>query len=325
MKLLETLKLLKNNNIKPKDLNSLINYTISTAFSFLKIKKAHKCFNLSDDLQTLEDIASEAIVQLFVKNENGELGIIKSYNQWRKPLESEADAQFFINKIVSSRVEQTIPLKLKERDPFFGKILNTIAFITRKGDYKKISYLGTIFIVRSNQNEFVNLDIISAEDFDKLPIKLFLNKQKELIEGILCYLNENTQYFPAIPLNRLAKKIKYVMLSEYSTATSTPQHISSNLYVKEIYEDCLGQIKSTITNKYVKTKKLSHFEGDAIAKSFETIISDFQNGGMHSGLFSYIKEEIPELTNEEFYSKYHGIVNYLLKKIKKDLLEKWNY
>jgi len=325
MKLLETLESLKNNNLQPKELNSLINYAISTAFSFLKIKNSYKIFNLTNDVETLEDIASEAIVQLFVKNENGQLGIIKSYNQWRKPMETEADAQFFINKIVSSRVEQTIPLKLKERDPFFGKILNTIAVIIRKGDYKKISYLGSIFIVRSNQNEFVNLNIISAKDFENLPIKLFLNKQKELIEGILSYFEENTQYFPAIPLNRLAKKIKHVMLSEYSTATSTPQHISGNLYVKEIFEDCLEQIKSTIINKYVKTKKLSHFEGDAITKSFETIITDFQNGGMHSGLFSYIKEQIPELTNDDFYAKYHGIVNYLLKKTKKNLLEKWNY
>ena len=49
-----------------------------------------------------------------------------------------------------------------------------------------------------------------------------------------------------------------------------------------------------------------------------------KNGGMSEGLFGYLKTEMKELSNEEFYKNYHGIMNYLLKDFKKDVTEKLN-
>ncbi len=325
MNLLESLKLLQNDNLPQKEFNSLINYSISTALSFLNIKQSYKYFNLTDDVLSLSDIASEAIVPLFVKSGNGKLGIVNSFEQRLKPITNETEATFFIHKIVMSRVEQTIPIKLKERDPFFGKILSSVSTTLRDGEFLKISYLGTAYITYSKKNNLTNKNIIPYYEFGQLPTKLFLLKHKKLVKSVLNYLDEKTEYFPAIPLNRFIKKIKTVLLSELPSASTSTQNIPETLFVKEMLASGLEQIRNDILTKYVKTKKLTGVEGNAITKSFEIIVRDLQNGGMHSGLFSYVKEQIPELSSDDFYSKYHGIVKYLLDTMRNDILKRWNY
>ena len=325
MEILKKLKLLRNNNLPQKEFNSLINFAISTALSFLKIKRSYKYFNLTDDVQSLSDIASEAIVPLFVKAENGKLGIINSYEHWLKPINKEADAAFFVYKIVISRVEQTIPIKLKEQDPFFGKILNTVSTTLRSDEFTRVSYLGTNYITYLNNKNLMNRNIIPNDEFDRLPLQLFLQRQKKLVQGVLSFIEKKTEYFPAIPLNHFIKKIKNVLLSDFPTISTASQHTSDALFIKDMFNKCLSQIKNDILTKYVNTNKLTLTEGNAITKSFEIIITDLQNGGMHGGLFSYVKEQIPELDSDEFYTKYHGIVNHLLRILKKYLLERMNY
>jgi hypothetical protein len=69
---------------------------------------------------TIENIAADAIAPLFSCNGTDNIiGIKKSLEQWEKPIENEAGADFFIHKVVWSRIAQHITKLLKETDPVF--------------------------------------------------------------------------------------------------------------------------------------------------------------------------------------------------------------
>ena len=55
---------------------------------------------------------------------------------------------------------------------------------------------------------------ISRQEFEEIPAHLFSDKKK-LIPNLLDFLETETKFVPAIPLNDLVYKLKQINLSEY--------------------------------------------------------------------------------------------------------------
>ena len=82
---------------------------------------------------------------------------------------------------------------------------------------------------------------------------------------------------------------------------------------------------SNLEEKYINKNKITAKEGNKLKSSFNKMITDVQNGGLTGSLYSYLKNEMPNLERENFYKKYHGIVNYLYKDFIRELSKNWNY
>lgn len=308
-------------DLSRKEINYLIEISYRISISFLKTKFKNKIIFITYNESNIEDIAMNSIVSLFIKNTNGKIGIARSLEKWDDSLETESDCMYFLSRIIWRRVDQTIIKILKERDPIFEKILKTLNVCINNTELKKIRYFGTVLILENNNTQ-VCKEVINDDEFNLLPEKLFGNKQSELFRNIFEYLKINTDFYPAIPLNMLVKRVKSFYFSnkiEYPYITENSYH---ELSLNEIVEDSLSNIREKLDIYYVSKNKLCSKDAENIYAAFNIISKDMLNGGMHDSLYCYLKDFDKSLTRETFYSKFHPIMNYLLTLFKDNIAEK---
>jgi hypothetical protein len=143
--------------------------------------------------------------------------------------------------------------------------------------------------------------------------------KKELFLKLFEYLVTETNYHPAIPLNVLVKRIKSFYLSEPISVNTISNSSENQIDINSLIESNLLIIKNKLFNYYVLGGKLEDNEAQFIYKSFQTISFDMLNGKISSTLYEYLKDNCPALTKEEFYSRYHPIMNYLLVQFKESI------
>jgi len=313
----QKIHILSRNPNDRKSLNDLIGMSLNIAVTYLKIKFFSDINPKLKWQDNIEEIAMDAIVPLFVSNRDGKLGIIKALENWKSEITSDSDSYFFLNRVIWKRVEQTVIIKIKQRDPIFARIHKNLSTCIATHNFKKLSYLGTVYIVHKNTDE-INGKLIPDDEFENLPGYLFEKKQFKLCNGILDYLVTETEYFPAIPMNRLVVKIKqqYFRNSESNSLSAVTK---TNEYIDDIFTLSLQKINDKIYNSYYSKGKLTKDESDAIYKSFEIMAKEISNGGLNSSLYDYLQINMKDLTKEKFYTDYHGIMNYLLIGFKKNI------
>ena len=310
----------RTSELSREEINYLIEKSYRISITFIKSKFKNKIIFINDDENTIEDIAMNSIVSLFTKNANGQIGIARSLDKWEDNLITESDCMFFLSRIIWRRVDQTVINILKERDPIFEKILKTLNVCINNTELKKTRYFGTVVILE-NRNAEVSKQVIDEADFNLLPDSLFSYKQAELFRNIFEYIKNQTDYYPAIPLNLLIKRIKayyYTNKMEYLNISENSYH---ELSLKEIVDNNLVILKEKLEFYYVSKNKLCSEEAENIYAAFNIISKDMLNGGMHDSLYYYLKDFDKSLTRETFYSKYHHIMNYLLTLFKNNIAE----
>ena len=316
---LSFLEKIVDNNFSFHEVNFIIESSYKIALHYLnqvnlKIQK----IILVDEIP-LEDIAIDAIAPLFTRNEENEFYILKNtFRSWLPPIKTEEDALFLFNTIIANRVEQHITLLLKEADPFFAKIFESINYYFSKENLKKINYFGTIYIVE-DENLNINKNLIKPHDFDSLPGDLFIDK-KLLFKNIFIFLKENSEYYPAIPLNSLVKKIKKINAANYIVNELT-EEATDFVELEELVNLGLLSAKDKLKSFYLIKGKLSNEEVDFITKALADMADDLRNGGIQHGLFEYLNPYNQPLTRADYQSKYQNIIEYLLKVMKNTISE----
>jgi hypothetical protein len=316
---LSFLEKLVDNNFSFREVNFIIESSYKIALHYLnqvnlKIQK----IILVDEVP-FEDIAIDAIAPLFTRNEQNEFYILKNtFRSWIPSVKTEEEALFLFNTIIANRVEQHITLLLKEADPFFAKIFESINYYFKKENLSKINYFGTVYIVE-NENLRINKNLIKPNDFDSLPGGLFINK-KLLFKNILIFLKENTEYFPAIPINSLVHKIKKINAANFIVDELT-ENPTDLVELEELVSLGLDSAKDKLNNFYVSKGKLSNEEADFFTKALADMADDLKNGGIKHGLFEYLDPYSKQLSRADYQLKYQNIIEYLLKIMKKTISE----
>ena len=327
MRFLEILQHLKQNNFDKKELNEL-------AKSFFKIALKIVNYKIKDSLprkyfgnysDTCSEIANDAISPLFEPSKGGsDLSIIRSLNSWKYDITNEAEADFFVNKVIWKRVSQTITKKIKETDPVFARIHHNLSNTIKKYDYKKTTYYSTIYIVKDLP--FIKIKPLFSEDhFEEIPIQIFAERPFHLLDKLFAYIIKDGRFQPAIPMNLLVKKIK-ALQSEYSeTDKSMPQDsIEYRININEAVELASSGIKN-ILNKYVKDDKISPEDYRVFNKLFEQLSIDLLNGGIQGSLYFYMSEQKEDLSRNLFYETYHRKLNYLYNKYMSSIKKVLNF
>ena len=176
-------------------------------YAFLKSKFLSQLNYLKNDDLTVDDIARDAIIPLFVKNNSDQLGICRSLETWNDKLNSQSDADYFLSRIIWRRVDQTVTKLYKQRDPIFDKILKTLNVSIKNQGLSKVRYFGTVYIMQNKGSEVIG-EVVTEESFNAIKEKYFGMKHKEMFHNLFEYLLINTNFAPAIPLNLLVKRIK---------------------------------------------------------------------------------------------------------------------
>lgn len=318
--ILETIIKLRKNDLSRQELNNLIKKSYLISSAFLKSKYGSK---LSVTQKDLDDIAMDAIVPLFTVKNNGKIGLLNSLDKWKNEIELESDADFFLSSIIWRRVEQTVSKQLKENDPIFAKIIKTLNTCIKNNGLKKVRYFGTVLVVKKKFDD-LNRKFIDEINFNLIPKDIFGLKQLALFERLFDYLEIETKFHAAIPLNLLVKSIKRYYSSAYYDYNKN-YNTEDQFYLAEIVSDALKDVKEKIDVYYVKNNKLSKSDAESLYNALGSISKDLLNGGIHDSLHVYLSDYIPTLTKDDFYQNYHPIMNYLLKRLKSNIYNNLSY
>lgn len=310
---------LSNNQYDISELSTFVEklYKIGESYirySYHRIKKIITPFH-----NTPESLARDAIAQFFLRaNYNNHFIIIDLINNWNPPIKSEKDALFFLNKVISNRIEQHISLKLRESDPLFSKILDSINYLIRNESYNKINYLGKVYITEAQKSK-INWIVIDEDDFQKIPSYLFFER-KMLLKSLFNYLKTETTYFPAIPLNELIFRLKRINLFEYLNNNSV-DNLVEQIEMKESLNTGLNYIQGKLRTSYLDKDKLDNEEYRCFNEALQTLATDIANGGTYANLYSYLSLHFENLSKETYLHNYHNIFEYLVKLFKNKIAE----
>lgn len=318
----ETLEIIKNvvnGKINQGELNLLIEkaYRISTAYLRSIYPRIYK-ITQNENIE-LEDVAIDAIAPLFIKNNACKFGfLINAFNSWEPEIKTEPGVIYFLNKIVAKRVEQHIASLLKESDPFFAKIFDSVNYIIKRDNFKKINYLGKSYIVKRECDE-IDCEIINTEEFEKLPLDLFLD-QKTMLNKLVDYLEIKTKFYPAIPVNLLVHKLK-VLNAEVFIIKDSVENTAVKLEVDEMVNYGLKNAEKKLSGFYLRNNKLNPTEVKILNQALADMAEDLKDGGLNPGLYDYLKTHKKNLTREYYQNNYHNILEYLLKVMKCTIAE----
>lgn len=313
--LYEILKKLKVGSLQLNEKNLIINYCVKQAL--LIINNNNFKFSLPKDL-TSQDLANDAISSLFIPDKNYNLPIVNALNNWNEPINDEISAKYFLFKIINNRLEQELAKKLKEFDPFFGKILRSLNYVIEKNNYKKVNWFGISYITPSYLDNILS-NPISPEFLDKLPNDFFNNKTDIVIKKIFQYLIDNNE-FPAIPINSLISKIKHVNggFLKIETKNFSNDFLDEIIDINKILNESLKTLENKVETCYLQKGKISFNHANIYKNILNDFTIDLCNGGISDKLYNYyIKYE--SISINDFYENHHQIIDYLLRSLKNEI------
>lgn len=293
------------------------------AFKHLKAYYNTRSYSYLSTENTLEEYSIESITPLFLQyGSSNQIYLQYQLENWKTPIKQKEHAAYFLYKIISCNIENFLIKKFKENDPFFAKIYSNVKFISNKKQYSKISILGTSYLVKEHsKSSYTNL--IDYDSFDLLPEELFVSDVENILENLLNYLLTKTNYHPAIPINQLVRRIKKVYELQYSMETPdyTTLHISDSINVSSVIENAYLMVGKKVDSIYVNKSKITEKESIQIKSILYDISHALGNGGMSRGLFYYASKEFPNISKHEFQIKYHPILDYLVRLLKKEIVK----
>ena len=311
------LKKLCDDDYTQRELNIFIERIFKIAYSYIHYRYSQIKKIIDSNLITSQDFAIDAIAPLFQnKSDTDNFILVEEINKWEPPIKNEPEAVFFLNKVISRRVEQHISILLRESDPFFSRILDSINYIIRTQGYQKVNYIGKIFITESVHSDVIS-NTISPEEFKKLSPGLFSDR-KTFLKMIFEYLKNETDYYPAIPLNELIFRIKGRNIAEY-VFEEKKENIIEKLEVNEIINSGLSFVKDKLNKSYLKTGKLNQEEYNNFCDALRAMANDLRDGGINPGLYYYLSPYFNNLSLEKYNQKYHNKFEYLAKLLKEKI------
>ena len=315
---LDILTLICENKYSRSEVNHLIELSQSYAYTYFKYRSKNLSKILLAEDVTLQELAIDAIAPLFSRDETGAfIKITKAFNEWEPKIDSEEQAVFFLNLIVSKSVEKYVSELLRKSDPFFSKILDSVNYIIEKQNYKKKQLLGTTYIVEDENLKKIG-SLPDSKFIYELPIELFSDNNK-ILPGLFNYIKYSTDKAAAIPLNALVMKLKQVRAAGFNLSDSTSN--GNKTEIDSIVSKGLIVTITKMQDSYLKKNKIDGNEADGIKKALESIVFDMRDGGINPGLHKYFLEQFTELTINDYETKYQNIFEYLFKVLKKEIGE----
>lgn len=307
--------------ISRSELNELILYSGKIALIFLKKRYPGYIPRIIRLNYEPADIAIDAIVPLFscTKDDAG-IYLSKVLNSWNTPIENELDAKYFLHKIIWESMEQHISKFLKETDPVFAKILASFHYHIEKLGLSKISCFGVSYIVK-DKGSVMYSRLIDPDTFDSLPDELFYGSKDCMLRDLLRYIRENTSFCAAVPLNALIMRIKNLNEQELSfrAKSSNQVNIEDSIIFREIVESAFQQSVRKLEEIYHKSEKLDSAEIETIEMVLKDILKDIEQTGSTGGLFEYFNRYMPGVSRQDFYKKYHQVLDHSVRILKRNL------
>lgn len=327
MGLKETISSCLGQNVSRKDLKKLIKKCHSMALAYLRMKAASNQLYMIRG-ERLEDLAWDFIAELFEKDENGCLIRLQDYFHDVSLEElNDSDLTIELRKLVFTKVEDNIFRAVGEKDPSLRKIIRNLKLAIRDNDCEGwVCYKHGNIIVGEDSEE--NLPIMPSE-FMQIRLSSRVEEKMQipeiLIEAI-DVLQRQDKYQKKISLVGLASVIRLTFVHFNETSAEEKQLNADETIINTEFEEFLNEslemVRSSTGYSYIRKRKINHDELDMYMKAAKDIVYDyFNNGKTESSQYEYLKNYMPGLEYSDFRENKRQILEYLVRLIRKDLVE----
>ncbi|MDZ7720160.1 MAG: hypothetical protein U5K72_15200 [Balneolaceae bacterium] len=278
--------------------------------------------------ERLEDLAWDFIAELFEKDENGCLVRLQDYFHDLNLEElTNSDLMIELRKLVFTKVEDNIFRAVGEKDPSLRKIIRNLKLAIRDNDceYRVCYKHGDIIIGEDSEenlpvmpSEFMQIHLSSRIE-DKMQIP-------EILIEVIDILERQERYQKRISLVGLASIIRLTYVHFNDSANKKKKINADEAIIQTEFEELLEESSKMVRNStgssYVRKGKISHKELDIYMNAAKDIVNDyFTDGKTESSQYEYLKYYMPSLEYNNFRENKRQILEYLVKLIRKDLVE----
>jgi len=291
--------------------------------------KSHKSFFLKGECKS--DLAWDYIAEIFQKDESGNLTSLQSYfDSLDLNALEEQDLFIELRKLVFTKVDDGIFRYYGEKDPSLKKIIRNVKLSIGNLDRSlkvPICYIDGFLVLDDEEN--LN-QAAMPEDFMRIKLCSRLEEQMlipdiliEVID-ILQYQDDYRKRFSIVILAKIIRE-SFVLIHDDADNGEQKPEAHRRLFKQDIdtfLEKSVNKIKREVAPGYIKRGKMEPDHVEIYFKTAAEIIRDdlIRNSGLSQ--YDRIKSHIAHLDYEQFRIKHRSILEYMVKLIRTDLVQK---
>lgn len=320
------------------EIRPFIRICVHLAMGYLKYKSSigYRITQSKVDTESeLEDIAVDAIADLFERNDQGEfVQISRFFQPYLDEKRSEAEWMILLRRLITSRTDQALFRIFRERDPETAKLFRGIKIAVSNSQDLAIheNVQGSIIaICDRNTNPSSEIRIIDAFEWETSFQEIISGfKPADTIPVLLDKIFSQVQQKPGRPnafcLNEIVNLIKTFRKDRVNAERISLGHsvrpIDSDLIGEEIRTQMKRILKSLfekIDTDYLKKDKLDKVTTDGLKAALESMAEDLLNGNRPESNLTYIQSALPCIDAETYKRTLRTKFEYFVKILKTDI------
>jgi hypothetical protein len=316
-----------SNKYDRKDVNRLVRLCHRYAYSYLRMKRSAGNYFVIEN-ENIEDLALDFIAELFQKEKDGSLVALQGYFK-DKDLNTctDADVKIELRKLVFTKVDDNLFRYYGEKDPSLRKIIRNLKLAVRERNCSHaVCYRDGFLIV--DDDEPGNATIMPA-DFMQMRLCSRIQGEMqipEIIIHVIDIIREQDSHRKRFPLVILASIIResFVILHDETHPQNVRSAAESNLLKNDLdkyIDDTVERIKNDIGPRYINKGKLQPETIDHFFNAATDIVrDDFSEQENGFSQYDHIRKYDENLDYEQYRRKHRPVLEYLVKLIRKDLV-----
>ncbi|AXI99938.1 hypothetical protein CYPRO_0655 [Cyclonatronum proteinivorum] len=269
-------------------------------------------------------VAQTSVAELFARDDENKFKCLCGCELLQNIEQSALqDVEIQFKRVVVTKVRDGIYLLYKQHDAQLNRILRNLKTSFANFSDLNISDTGIVHFANSNENK----ETIPEQILERIIVNAANStvNTPQLLAKLVESFNRYQEYNISINLTELAILIRSAAYSignvsnNFSIGT---EEIAEAECLKAVIEKAIKKIKKRYKPGYVEKKKMPDWLFESYLSSIKNLyLAKLTNGDSAEGsIFYYLKEEIPNLKNEEYRDGHRVTVEYLIKLSREQIL-----
>lgn len=304
-----------------RDIELLVTACHRMAIAYIRVKSARREPFCSRFGLTPEDLAFDAIADLFSRDEDGTFPVLETFVARLTPCDTpELHVENSLRRFVCAFVDRRLFDLYRQFDPSLGKIIRNLKLAAaHHPDVTLSEYLGEkVLACRETRDLALDRPVISVEMLlaelpDRIEGTRTLRKMLSAISGVL--LAEET-YRPYVSVSVAAMAVRSLLSAgPTEESTATVENDITEEDIRQIVDRSLHSLRGEQGSKYIKKRALTHQELDAhLCAVRDILLREFsEDGENHITYFDYLHRHLRGISEVDFNVKHRTVLDYLVK------------
>lgn len=336
--LLRCLRAVLLGNARRSDVQHLVDIARRMAMAYLHTKARMGTLDPSRFGMTFEDMATDAIADLFARDDDGRFielhGYFASTDEQRRAAGldlklGDADAEIALRRLVFGKVNERLFRSYKENDPNLGKVIRNIKDAAAAAGNCRLERVGgRQWIIfgddLAGERPVAPADIVEAYVTSALGR---LGQTSEAIDALEHFLDYHPYYRNGYPVSALAKIVRsgFIRLGAAMSddAVQTSDDTFTDGEVRDAIQTAIASVRAKTFATYVATSKVDPDTFEVYMQTVSDVLaSEFIHGtSSQNSHFDLMATHLPALSKADYRRRHRNRVEYMVKLARTNMSE----